>query len=246
MKKLIIFITYGFPNRQRFFEILDLLDDLHVDVVEIGIPVEEASMDGEIIRKCNQTVLSEGIKEENLINDFKRISENYHFKKVLMTYQEAFDTFPLRDLAKYVDGYLCADKHLENIEKQVHIFHEEMNDDQMRSLLNDESLFAYILSGLGSTGGFDVLPNHYVETVKRVKAMKDIPCYIGFGIKTAADVQSVYEYGGDGAIIGSYFLKKIIQGHSNEQLVEYIQSLKQIARNTHVGVTIGLESNINM
>lgn len=229
MKKLILFITYGFPNRQRFFEILDFLDDLHVDVVEIGIPVEDSSMDGEIIRKCNQMVLSEGIKEENLINDFKRISENYHFKKVLMTYQEAFDTYPLRDLAKYVDGYICADKHLENIEKEIHIFHEEMSDDHMRTLLNDEMLFAYIMSGVGSTGSFEVLPLNFVETVKRVKAIKDVPCYVGFGIKTDDDVQTVYDFGGDGAILGSNFLKKIRQGHSNEELIEYIQSLKQIA-----------------
>ena len=66
MKKLIIYITFMYPNKEKFFEILTMLDKCQADVVEIGIPAENPYLDGDIVKHTYEEVLKNKITIEEI------------------------------------------------------------------------------------------------------------------------------------------------------------------------------------
>ena len=50
MKDLVLYMTIGYPDENTFFRMLDMLDEEKVPVLELGIPVGNPFVDGDLIR----------------------------------------------------------------------------------------------------------------------------------------------------------------------------------------------------
>ena len=93
MKNLVLYLTINYPTREKFFEILDIVEEFQIGYVEIGIPVSDPYIDGSIVRESQEKVFSTlSIKEIDSV--LQEIRERYTFKVILMTYNE--DSFPKR------------------------------------------------------------------------------------------------------------------------------------------------------
>ncbi|MDQ0177272.1 tryptophan synthase subunit alpha [Bacillus chungangensis] len=230
MKKLVLYLTFCYPNEKRFFQILDILEKHKVDILEIGVPVENAHMDGAVIQDSHRQVLASGVDEAYFKETLKKIKENYSFEVALMTYKEGIEKFNLlsgnEDL---YDGLLCVDEMitLKEFPSPIQLYNEDLSEAEMEERISNNRMFAYCMSGVGQTGSFEQVPTNYIETMARIRERSSLPIYIGFGIKEKEDVARVYENGADGAIIGSHFMK-IINTSTLEEVEAYVQSLKSV------------------
>lgn len=211
MENLAIFTVLNYPSQEEFFKILDVLDSRKVGYVEIGIPVTNPYVDGELIQQAHQAVIKDGLTKEMVEDALKTIKERYSFKVILMTYKEGVELFDIAKLSHSLyDGIICVDQTLDPtiFNQPVYIYNEDVSTEVVTDYLQSDSLFNYVMSGRGKTGTFDAVPTEYIETIKRIKTVKpEDKNFIGFGIKAKEDILEVLKNGADGAIIGTEFLK---------------------------------------
>lgn len=168
MKDLVLYMTIGYPDENTFFQMLDMLDEEKVPVLELGIPVGNPFLDGDLIRQSHKQVLDSGIGREKIVRWLQKIRREYKFRIILMTYKEGMEKFCLSELdRKLYDGILCVDEVIraDSGMKPVQIYNETMTEVQMLGLLAENANFAYVMSGNGKTGSFSRLPDGYIRTV---------------------------------------------------------------------------------
>lgn len=219
MKDLVLYITAGYPDEDTFFRTLDLIDEQNVPVLELGIPVSDPFLDGDIIRQSHRKVLEAGMDCRKLVQLLKKIRSKYKFRVILMTYREGIERFRLSKLDKELyEGILCVDDVLTIASgmKPVQIYNETMDENEIMDRLKENTNFAYVMSGTGKTGSFSCLPDGYIKTVSFLKQKTELPVYVGFGIQTLEDVKIVCSHGADGVIIGSHFMKVMRDGGITE------------------------------
>jgi len=212
-KRMAFFLTLGYPDWKTFYGVLDSLEAHDVGFVELGIPVENATDDGETIRRANRRVLA-GMTRELIVGALEVIRERYSFKTILMTYQEGVERFGVAGYERWLfDSLLCVDREYPAgmFPDQVLLFSEETARAQIERAVGLSSPFAYVVTGLGRTGGEGPLPDRYKTTIDLIHEISEIPAFVGFGIRSGADVREVLSNGADGAIIGSELIRRIDQ-----------------------------------
>lgn len=218
MSNLAFYIPFHYPSRKEFFALLNVLEQHGAAYVEIGIPVQNPFMDGALIKETHQEVLKQLPTHDSLIQTLKEIKEKFTFKVVLMTYKEGFDTFSLNMIpTSLYDGLLCVDQVLnkDTFHHPIQIYPPHLKEEEIISLLQNNELFAYVISGEGKTGSFNEVPTQYKDSIHFIKKHSPLPIFVGFGIKTPEDVASIVKNGADGAIIGTEFLRRFQQGGIN-------------------------------
>jgi len=101
------------------------------------------------------------------------------------------------------------------------------SQDRIGKIAAEAEGFVYCVSSLGVTGTRSEITTDVGTMVARVKAAKDIPCAIGFGIsspETAAKMSKV----ADGVIVGSAIVK-IVGAHGRdcvEPVCEFVRAMK--------------------
>ena len=135
MKNLVLYLTINYPTREKFFEILDIVEEFQIGYIEIGIPVSDPYIDGSIVRESQEKVFSTlSIKEIDSV--LQEIRERYTFKVILMTYNEGVEEFKLGQLSKTrYDAILCVDKKLpeDNFSGLVHTFTKNMDKEAINN-----------------------------------------------------------------------------------------------------------------
>ncbi|RRD94133.1 tryptophan synthase subunit alpha [Clostridiales bacterium COT073_COT-073] len=212
MKNIIFYLPLFYPDKKRFYKILDLFEKYKVDYVEIGLPAEDPYMDGERIFRAHQQILQMQYSDMQYLETLVDIHEKYSFSVILMGYYRDFMRFPAfyKDESKrFFDAVLCVDIPADGTQKNnIPIINEQNTDSEIKQKISNNPLFVYVMSSMGKTGSGELRDN-YIETMKRVKNQKMLPCFVGFQIKTEEDVKRVLKNGADGAIIGSELLKQV-------------------------------------
>ena len=80
------------------------------------------------------------------------------------------------------------------------------SEDRIPMLVKESKGFVYCVSSLGVTGMRTSITTDIGAMVKLVKAQKDIPCAVGFGISTPEQAKKMADQS-DGAIVGSAIVK---------------------------------------
>ncbi|SHJ10287.1 tryptophan synthase, alpha chain [Clostridium amylolyticum] len=228
MKKLAIYVTINYPNKEEFFKTLDVLEKCKVDYLELGVPVTNPYMDGQIIKDSHKQVLDMGLDNKEFYDTLHEIKSKYkNFKLILMTYKEGLIKYDLLNNSDYYDGLLCVDEFVENTNNvnPIQLYNEDLNEEELQLKLKNNMIFAYAMSGRGKTGSFNSLPDEYKKTMKRIRKYSDLDVLIGFGISTKEHTKSIIDNSADGVIIGSNFMK--LMGHKDYNLLEqYIMDIK--------------------
>ena len=83
--------------------------------------------------------------------------------------------------------------------------------------------FSYLINSMGTTGMREGIPPETLARLDTLKAKGEAPIFVGFGIHTADQANTLWNNGADGVIIGS----KLIDMVSKHQPIKpYIQELK--------------------
>ncbi|WP_341655953.1 tryptophan synthase subunit alpha [Blattabacterium cuenoti] len=241
---LCIYFTAGFPCINSTEKIIKILQNLSVDLIEIGIPYSDPLADGMIIQKSNQISLSNGMNISLLFNQIEKIKEQIKVPIIFMGYYNQFyqfgeDKFLKRCKESGVSGLILPDLPVDIfLQKYQNIFEKYMlsmiflittktSSDRIFMLSQISDGFLYIASS-SSTGTENVNPfgKEQISFFKRIKKLYfNIPKLIGFGIKDKKTFDLSCQYA-NGGIIGDCFIQSLNKNKLEESIKKYIKSIR--------------------
>ncbi len=228
---LIPFLPAGYPDKTRFWDHIDQLDEAGADVIEIGMPFSDPVADGPVVEHASLKCLELGVNLKWLLNELGLRKGRYKAGLVLMGYlnpvlQYGLDKFAVDAASAGVSGVILADVPFEESGPIRAAFAPRGLDliplvglnttpERMALYAREGRGFAYFVSVLGTTGvrsSFDSgLPPQVRAGLARAKAAFSIPVALGFGLKHPDQLK---ELDGlvDAAVFGSALIKHIDQG----------------------------------
>jgi len=226
-KKLALmpFIMAGDPNIEKTSEILLALQENGADLIELGIPYSDPLADGPTIQLSAYRALNSGTTPIKVIALLESLKGKLNIPIVLFTYLNPLLCFGFEKFCEMasnagVSGLIIPDLPLEEAYKFSEIVSTHSMDlillvapttpfERMKKISNHTKGFTYLVSVTGVTGERNKMENRVETLITKLKKINSNPIAVGFGISTPEHVNKVREWGADGVIIGSAFVKRI-------------------------------------
>tara|TARA_A100001037_G_C15151245_1_gene639371 strand:+ start:3497 stop:4267 length:771 start_codon:yes stop_codon:yes gene_type:complete len=223
-KKLIPFITAGYPNLDSTVELVCAATDAGADMIEIGIPFSDPQADGPIIQASSQQALDNGITLNLIFEQATQIRNKVSIPLALMGYYNPIlkmghEIFLDRCVASGVDGLILPDLPLDEAESFCELAKEKgispillVAPNTTNERIKNISILAgdliYAVSILGITGDNLISRDALKNYLTRVRENSTTPFIVGFGISNKDDVVWFNNYS-DGAVVGSAIINNM-------------------------------------
>ena len=207
-KAFIPFITCGDPSLEITEQLVYAMEEAGADLIELGIPFSDPTAEGPVIQEANVRALSGGVTTDKVFDMVAKIRQKTAIPMVFMTYANVVFSYGTEHFIKKA---------------------AEVGMDGL--ILPEANGFVYCVSSLGVTGTRTQITTDIGGMVKLVKAVKDIPCAVGFGISTPEQAKKMAAQS-DGAIVGSAIVKLCAAHGENcvPYVKEYVKSMKDAVR----------------
>ena len=245
-KAFIPFLTCGDPSLEVTEQIIYAMEEAGADLIELGIPFSDPTAEGPVIQAANVRALSGGVTTDKIFDMVKRLRQNTKIPMVFMTYANVVfsygtERFIQKAASLGMDGLILPDVPFEEKEEFDSVCKKYGLDlisliaptshERITQIAKEAEGFVYCVSSLGVTGMRSAITTDIGAMVQLVKAAKDIPCAVGFGISTPEQAAAMAAKS-DGAIVGSAIVK--LCGQYKEACVqyvkEYVKSMKDAVR----------------
>ena len=241
-KAFIPFITCGDPSLEVTEQLVYAMEEAGADLIELGIPFSDPTAEGPVIQRANVRALSGGVTTDKVFDMVVKIRKNSSVPMVFMTYANVVFSYGTERFIKTaaeigMDGLILPDVPFEEKEEFDTVCKKYGIDlisliaptshERIAKIAKEAEGFVYCVSSLGVTGTRTNITTDIGAMVKLVKAAKDIPCAVGFGISTPEQAKKMAAQS-DGAIVGSAIVKLCVQyGRDCVPYVkEYVKSMK--------------------
>ena len=236
MKKLVAYITTGFPSLDFTVDAALALADAGVDTLELGMPFSDPVADGPVIEAANLKALENGFKLDHLFEASAKIAP--HIDTLWMGYFNPFyhrgmDNFIAEAKKAGVNGFIIPDLPLEEAKPYkpaveaaglslIDFIAPTDSKARIEEIVTDAKKFIYLVAYAGITGAGkseDLQP-----IISDIKEFTKTPVYVGFGVdqNTAKDKAK----GVDGVIVGSAFVKVLLdESISDSQKITKIAAI---------------------
>ena len=226
-KKLALmpFIMAGDPNIEITSEILLKLQENGADLIELGIPYSDPLADGPIIQLSASRALKSGTTPRKVIKLLESLKGKLNIPIILFTYLNPLLCFGFKQFCEMASnagasGLIIPDLPLEEAYKFSEVVRNHSMDlillvapttpyERMKKISNHTKGFTYLVSVTGVTGERNKMENRVEDLIAKLKEINTNPIAVGFGISAPEHVNKVREWGADGVIIGSAFVKRI-------------------------------------
>lgn len=245
-KAFIPFLTCGDPSLEVTEQLIYAMEEAGADLIELGIPFSDPTAEGSVIQAANVRALSGGVTTDKIFDMVKRLRQNTKIPMVFMTYANVVfsygtERFIQKAAGLGMDGLILPDVPFEEKEEFDSVCKKYGLDlisliaptshERITQIAKEAEGFVYCVSSLGVTGMRSAITTDIGAMVQLVKAAKDIPCAVGFGISTQEQAAAMAAKS-DGAIVGSAIVK--LCGQYKEACVpyvkEYVKSMKDAVR----------------
>ena len=236
LKKLVAYITTGFPSLDFTVDAALALADAGVDTLELGMPFSDPVADGPVIEAANLKALQNGFKLQHLFDASAKITP--HIDTLWMGY---FNPFYHRGMENFiseakkagVNGFIIPDLPLEEARPYKPMVEEAglslidfiaPTDSKARieEIVTDAKKFIYLVAYAGITGSGkseDLQP-----IITDIKKFTETPVYVGFGVDQNTAKEKAE--GVDGVIVGSAFVKVLLdESISDSQKITKIANI---------------------
>lgn len=242
-KALITYMTAGLPDMEGTKEIIRAQEEAGTDVIELGIPFSDPIADGPVIQQASYESILKGTNLTKVFAMMKEIRKECQIPVVFMMYYNTALHYGLRAFAEKctecgVDGLIIPDlpfeeqgelqRALDSVSGAPILLQliSPVSGDRIPMILQGARGFVYCVSSMGVTGQAADFHKNVKAYLKEVKEAASIPVMMGFGIRTAADVEPVKELI-DGAIVGSHFISLMKQENYDLAVIKkYIREFK--------------------
>lgn len=259
-KAFIPFITCGDPSLKVTEELVYAMEEAGADLIELGIPFSDPTAEGPVIQAANIRALSGGVTTDKVFEMVEKIRKKTSVPMVFMTYANVVfsygtEKFCRRAAETGMDGLILPDVPFEEKEEFASVCRRYGLDlisliaptshERIAGIAKEAEGFVYCVSSLGVTGVRQEITTDVGEMVKMVKAQKDIPCAVGFGISTPEQAKKMASQA-DGVIVGSAIVKLCETYGKNcvPYVREYVKKMKDAVKsilNEKVPSFVGIE-----
>ena len=241
-KAFIPFVTCGDPSLDVTEKIVNAMVEAGADLIELGIPFSDPTAEGPVIQGANLRALSGGVTTDKVFDMIEKIRKNTDVPMVFMTYANVVFSYGTERFCKRaqevgMDGLILPDVPYEEKEEFAEVADKYGLDlisliaptshERIATIAKDAEGFVYCVSSLGVTGMRSQITTDIGAMVKLVKAQKDIPCAVGFGISTPEQAKKMAVQA-DGIIVGSAIVK-LCESYGADcvpYIKEYVKSMK--------------------
>ncbi|PXV93668.1 tryptophan synthase alpha chain [Lachnotalea glycerini] len=242
-KALITYMTAGLPSLQGTKDIILAQDEAGCDVIELGVPFSDPVADGPVIQDASFKAIQLGVNLKKVFTIVENVRKESQIPIVLMLYYNTIlyygvKAFVERCIGVGVDGLIIPDLPFEE-QGEINEFlgKEEapiliqlvspVSKNRIPKILEHARGFVYCVSSMGVTGQDASFHKNIIDYLKQVKNESRIPVMMGFGIRTAKDVEPM-KHIIDGVIVGSYFIQLMEENdYQIDKIKEYCKSFKK-------------------
>ena len=236
MKKLVAYITTGFPSLDFTVDAALALAEAGVDTLELGMPFSDPVADGPVIEAANLKALQNGFRLQHLFDASEKIAP--HIDTLWMGYFNPFyhkgmETFITEAKRSGVNGFIIPDLPFEEAQPYkpaveaaglslIDFIAPTDSRERIIQIVPDAKKFIYLVAYAGITGAGK--SEDLQDIVANIKAHTDTPVYVGFGVDTHTAKEKAK--GVDGVIVGSAFVKVLLDDTlSNTQKIAKISEI---------------------
>ncbi len=213
MKKLVIYTTAGYPDKNFTTDLALSLADAGVDALELGVAFSDPVADGVIIEKANQIALRNGFKLSDVFDISSAIADKIdtmwmgYFNPF---YQYGFDNLIEKASSLGVSGLIIPDLPYEEAALYDELFAKNSvanisfvaptdSEERIKKIISDAQKFIYLVAYTGITGSGK--NEDLSQIIENIRKYTTTPIYIGFGVNEKTAKERIK--GVDGVIVGS-------------------------------------------
>jgi tryptophan synthase alpha chain len=234
-----IYITAGYPNLESTKAALKVLDELGVDLIELGVPFSDPLADGPVIQEASHQALLNGTNLDKVFDVYQE--SGIKTKTILFSYYNAlfaygFDKVIQKCLETGIKGALIPDLPVEEAKELAVKFQANnlelillaavtSSDSRLKDIALNSKPWVYLVSSTGVTGSssskeYDL--KLIVDKLRSYAPQNQIA--IGFGIDSKEKIKKVFEQGADIAIVGTKAVR-VLKEEGIEGFRKFICSL---------------------
>ena len=237
---LMTHIVLGYPSFSASMEIVDAMVSAGVDLMELQIPFSEPIADGPVILKANQESLAAGATVARCMEFAAEAAKRFPIPFLFMTYTNIVFRYGYRRFAGAMAdaglrGAIVPDLPPEQGEDYLAAMDERSlapifvmapttTDERMAYLAGCGRGFVYCMARKGVTGKETAFSQDLEAYLARCRRATDLPLALGFGVKSAADVEFLTGKA-DIAVIGSETIR-IIDHDGVGAVEDFISNLR--------------------
>ncbi len=235
MKKLVGYITTGFPDRYFTVDLAMAMAEAGVDTLELGMPFSDPVADGPVIEQANLHALNLGFKLEHLFEVSREIApaiDTLWMGYFNPFYHKGMEQFISEAKQSGVNGFIIPDLPFEEAGPYKPMIEEAglslidfiaPTDTKARieQIVTGAQKFIYLVAYAGITGAGQ--SEDLQSIITDIRSFTDTPVYVGFGVDQHTAAQKAE--GVDGVIVGSAFVKVLL-----DDLLNHTQKIAKIAQ----------------
>ena len=201
------------------------------DVVELGFPFSDPLAEGPVIRRASERALSRGMRTQACLDVLARTRELLpETPLVPMTYAAILDAYGYERFAaaareRGASSFIVVDLPVEVQPglRRIQLVAPTSTEERIRAAAEATDGWLYLVSVTGTTGARTELSPTLPPLVQRVRAVSDVPVYVGFGISMPELARAAGELA-DGVVVGSRAVQVAEDGPG--ALREFVASLR--------------------
>jgi len=180
------------------------------DIVELGFPFSDPLAEGPVIRRASERALARGMRTGACLDVLARTHELLpETPLVPMTYAAILEAYGYERFAvdareRGASSFILVDLPVEEQPKlrRIQLVAPTSTEERIRAAAAATDGWLYLVSVTGTTGVRSELSPTLPSFVQRVRALSDVPLYVGFGIATPELARAAGDLA-DGVVVGS-------------------------------------------
>jgi len=225
---LIPFLTAGDPDLELTTEAIKVLDASGADFIELGVPYSDPLADGPVIQAAATRALKEGTSLANVLAMAQSLTRNLRSPMILFTYYNpilnlGIETFLDRLAMAGIKGLVVPDLPVEEADylltqadavgiEVILLVTPTSPKERIEMIASKARGFIYLVSVVGVTGMRSQVQARVKDVIAEIRSVTDKPIAVGFGISSPEQARQVIDWGADGVIVGSAFVKRLAEG----------------------------------
>jgi tryptophan synthase alpha chain len=221
---LIPYLTAGFPEPNATLELMHALARAGADIIELGVPFSDPVADGPTIQRASQIALEQGASLGWVLAQLREFRADHDTPVVIFSYinpilRYGWQRFIDDAVAAGAQAVLLTDLPVhadEQIERAIEasplalirLVAPTTDPARVRAIAARAQGFIYYIARMGVTGARAELPSELLDAVRALKAVTDVPVAVGFGVSSAAQVESISSVA-DAVVVGSALIDAI-------------------------------------
>jgi tryptophan synthase alpha chain len=227
MKKLVIYLMAD-PETP---ELARAAVEGGADIVELGFPFSDPLAEGPVIRRASERALMRGMRTRACLDMLARTRELVpETPLVPMTYAAILEAYGYERFAadareRGASSFIVVDLPVEEQPalRRIQLVAPTSTEERIRAAADATDGWLYLVSVTGTTGARAELSPALPPLVQRVRALSDVPVYVGFGISTPELARAAGDLA-DGVVVGSRAVEAAEVGA--DALRDFVASLR--------------------